>query len=57
MKEKSTIHVFTHPRFGDIRTAGTAEEPLFCLVDVCKVLDIKNPRRAKNSLNRVGGKH
>ena len=56
MKEKSTIHVFTHPRFGDIRTAGTAEDPLFCLVDVCKVLDIKNPRRAKTSL-KSGGVH
>ena len=56
MKEKSTIHVFTHPRFGDILTAGTAEDPLFCLVDVCKVLDIKNPRRAKTSL-KSGGVH
>lgn len=56
MNEKTMIHVFTHPCFGDIRTAGTAEEPLFCLVDVCKVLDIKNPSRAKSSL-KSGGVH
>ena len=50
------IKTFTHPQFGDIRTAGTAEAPLFCLVDVCKVLDIKNPSRAKSSL-KSGGVH
>lgn len=52
----TAIKTFTHPSFGDIRTAGTAEAPLFCLVDVCKVLDIKNPSRAKKSL-KSGGVH
>ena len=50
------IQVFTHPQFGEIRVTGTSEEPLFCLVDICKVLEIKNATRAKASL-KVGGVH
>ncbi len=34
------IKVFNNPAFGQIRTAGTSEEPLFCLVDVCKALEL-----------------
>ena len=31
------IQVFKHPQFGEIRVTGTSDEPLFCLVDICKV--------------------
>ncbi len=48
------IQVFKHPKFGGIRVTGTSDEPLFCLVDICKALDIKNPRRAKTSLKPAG---
>ena len=48
------IQVFTHPQFGEIRVTGTSEEPLFCLVDVCKVLEIKNASMAKRKV-RGGG--
>lgn len=34
------IRIFENPAFGQIRTAGTSDEPLFCLVDVCKVLGL-----------------
>ena len=34
------IKIFENEQFGKIRTAGTTEEPLFCLIDVCKVLDL-----------------
>ena len=37
------IKIFENPAFGKIRTAGTSEEPLFCLADVCKVLELGNP--------------
>lgn len=50
------IQVFTHPQFGEIRVTGTSEKPLFCLVDICQVLEIKNATRAKASL-KVGGVH
>ncbi len=48
------IQVFTHPQFGEIRVTGTSEEPLFCLVDVCKVLEIKNASMAKRKLKGGG---
>jgi anti-repressor protein len=34
------VTIFSNPAFGDIRTAGTSEEPLFCLADVCKALGL-----------------
>ena len=35
------VIIFQNPQFGEIRTAGTADEPLFCLSDICKVLDLQ----------------
>lgn len=35
------IRIFNNPQFGEIRTAGTAENPLFCLVDVCNALGLQ----------------
>lgn len=34
------LKVFISSDYGVIRTAGTSEEPLFCLADVCKALDL-----------------
>ena len=34
------LKIFENAEFGAIRTAGTAEEPLFCLADVCRVLEL-----------------
>lgn len=42
------------PIFGAIRIAGTEEKPLFCLSDVCRALDIKNPSDCKSRLSREG---
>lgn len=36
------IKIFENPAFGKIRTAGTSDKPLFCLADVCKILEIGN---------------
>ena len=30
------ILIFKNPQFGEVRTAGTADNPMFCLSDVCK---------------------
>lgn len=35
------IKVFENSMFGSIRTAGTPLAPLFCLVDVCKALELR----------------
>ena len=34
------VQVFNSPMFGQIRTAGTADKPLFCLQDVCVALGL-----------------
>ena len=48
------IKIFENDRFGEVRVAGTSENPLFCLVDVCRVLEIKNPRDYKSRLKPEG---
>lgn len=35
------IKIFNSPTFGEVRTAGTPEHPLFCLADVCKALNLR----------------
>lgn len=44
------IKLFENESFGSVRVAGTSEEPLFCLADVCKVLDLGNPSQVKARL-------
>lgn len=47
------IKIFENVELGKIRTAGTSDEPLFCLADVCKILELQvNP--TKNRLNPGG---
>lgn len=38
---ETNIQLFNSPQFGDIRTAGTPDNPQFCLADVCKALDLR----------------
>ena len=40
------LQIFQNEQFGMIRTAGTAEEPLFCAADVCRALGYANGRKA-----------
>lgn len=40
-EQPGAVQLFTHPSFGTIRTAGDADNPLFCLKDVCKVLGLR----------------
>lgn len=44
------IQLFTDGEF-NMRTAVVNGEPLFCLVDVCKVLDIQNPSKVAQRLD------
>lgn len=45
------LQIFNNPEFGKIRVTGTPENPLFCLADVCKALEIGNPSDVKNRLS------
>ena len=48
------IKIFENDRFGEVRVAGTSENPLFCLADVCRVLEIKNVSDCKSRLKPEG---
>lgn len=46
------IKIFSNPQFGEIRTlADEANEPLFCLADLCAALGISNHRNVKARLD------
>lgn len=48
MKE---LKIFENPQFGEIRTSGTSDEPMFCLSDVCKALGLGNVTEVKKRLS------
>lgn len=50
----SNIEIFKDSRFGEVRVAGTSEKPLFCLADICRVLEIKNVSDCKSRLKQDG---
>ena len=49
------IQLFKNKRFGEVRVAGTSDEPLFCLADICRVLEIKIVSDCKSRLDQRGG--
>lgn len=38
----NNLQIFNNEEFGEIRTVTVDGEPMFCLIDVCKALEIKN---------------
>lgn len=48
------IKIFENAEFGKVRVNTVNNEPMFCLSDVCRVLDIKNPSDAKTRLRKEG---
>lgn len=54
MESISQIEVFNNSEFGNIRTMEKDGEPWFCIVDICKALDISNSRDAKKRLTDDG---
>lgn len=46
------IVVFSNPQFGQIRTTGTSDAPLFCLSDICAAVGIANSRNVKARLDQ-----
>ena len=55
---ENSITIFNSPQFGTIRTAGTSENPMFCLADLCRVLELRTDgvtsRLKKDGYNRIG---
>lgn len=52
------IKIFENSQFGKVRTAGTTDNPLFCLADVCRVLELRvdgvTSRLKSDGVNRIG---
>ena len=48
------LKIFENNDFGEIRTTLINDQPYFSLLDVCRILDIKNSRDAKSRLKKDG---
>lgn len=48
------LQIFNNEEFGEIRTITKDNEPMFCLADVCKALELSNPSMIKSRLNEKG---
>ena len=48
------LQIFSNSEFGEIRTALVNDEPMFCLADVCKALEISNVSQLKTRLKEDG---
>lgn len=44
------LQTFTNQSLGDIRIVGDNENPLFCLSDVCKILEIQDTYKVKEAI-------
>lgn len=48
------LQIFNNSEFGQIRTVIVDSEPMFCLADVCKALEITHITDVKNRLKQDG---
>ena len=48
------LQIFNNEEFGEIRTITKDNEPMFCLADVCKALELTQPSKVKERLNEKG---
>lgn len=48
------LRIFNNEEFGEVRTAVINDEPMFCLADVCKALEISNVSQLKTRLKEDG---
>lgn len=48
------LQIFSNSEFGEIRTITKDDEPMFCLADVCKALEISNVGNVKQRLSEKG---
>lgn len=50
----TNLQVFNSEEFGNIRTVIVNNDPMFCLIDVCRALEIGNVSQLKTRLNQGG---
>lgn len=49
--ENPKTQVFENAEFGKIRVKGDSENPLFCLADVCKILELTTPAKVASAIS------
>ena len=45
------LQIFQNSEFGEIRTVTLDDEPMFCLTDICKALEMSNPTMVAQRLD------
>lgn len=45
------LQIFNNEEFGEVRTAVVNNEPMFCLIDICKALELSNSRIVADRLD------
>jgi prophage antirepressor-like protein len=48
------IQIFKNENFGEVRVAEVNGVPMFCLADVCRVLELTTPSKVRERLNQKG---
>lgn len=48
------LQIFNNAEFGQIRTVTIDNEPMFCLADICKALDLEQVSRVRSRLKEDG---
>ena len=47
----NNLQIFNNEEFGEVRTAVVNDEPMFCLIDICKALEMSNPTMVAQRLD------
>ena len=47
------LQIFNNEEFGEVRTITKDDEPMFCLADVCKALEISNVGNVKQRFSSL----
>ena len=50
----NNLQIFNSDEFGEVRTVLVENEPMFCLTDICKALQLTQPSKVKERLNEKG---
>lgn len=48
------LQIFNSEEFGEIRTVKVDGEPMFCLSDICRALELTQPSKVKDRLSEKG---
>ena len=48
------LMIFNNEEFGEVRTVTVNDEPMFCLIDICRALELSQPSKVKERLSEKG---